>query len=722
MAVLPSDVAISLAEAGIFVFPCHPGGEEVKRPMPGVFWRNQSTTDAARIDAWWRRWPDAVVGIDLAKSGLLVIDADRKPDRPDGVAAFIALGFDLSGVPQVQTPSDGVHYYFRQGFNPPHGNARGILPAGIDVRGHGGYVIAPGCEIEAGSYIPLNDVAEPAPVPPWLAGLLRPLTPRQSPHSPQIVPNGSPYAEEALRRECEIIASAASGTRNETINTSAFNVGQLVPHLIPEGEALGALNAAASALGLKPNDKAFGPRGTIMRGLRAGMECPREPERHARTLVEVDGLLADAETGEILEEPEIPSGDLPSGVLNVPGLLGDIVQWIVASSQKPQPALALGAAVTVLGTAMGRQIAGPTDSGTALYVVGLAKTGYGKDGPKSAIPTLLRSARMLGHLGPDEFISMPAVINFIQRSPLSLCAMDEFGAFLKRINNRRASGFEGAISKILRSAWTSDFKVMMTPEWAGKASTPIVGPCMSIYGVSTPAEFYAALAGGDVSNGFLNRFLVVEARTKPGVRRRTADPTEVPAGICDGIRDIYLRKGDMFAVGLNRSDEGPAHDRVSWDTPAVERLHEDHVRACEEEIDQHPERESFLARTAEMAVRLATIRAVGCDAAYPVVRSEDLDWGIQFARYSAATMMAGVMENMAESDDQAHYKLVLSIVREAKGGRLTRTDLYRKVDGRIDKRKMDSAIAMLVEGGRMEEVRVRKDGTAKPTTMYVLRN
>lgn len=719
MAGLPSEVATSLAEAGIFVFPCHPGGEEVKRPMPGVFWRNQSTTDAARIDAWWRRWPDAVVGIDLAKSGLLVIDADRKPDRPDGVAAFIALGFDLSGVPQVRTPSDGVHYYFRQGFNPPHGNARGILPAGIDVRGHGGYVIAPGCEIEAGSYIPLNDVAEPAPVPPWLAGLLRPLTPRHTAHSPQIIANGSPYAEEALRRECEIIASAASGTRNETINTSAFNVGQLVPHLIPEGEALGALNAAAAALGLKPNDKAFGPRGTIMRGLRAGMECPREPERHARTLVEVDGLLADAETGEILEEPQIPSGDLPPSVLNVPGLLGDIVQWIVASSQKPQPALALGAAVTVLGTAMGRQIAGPTDSGTALYVVGLAGTGFGKNVPLKAVAKILASAKMLHHLGPDEFISMPAVINFLVRSPLSVCPMDEFGAFLKRINNRRASGFEASISKVLRTTWTSNFEIMKMPEWAGRQSENIMSPCMSIFGVSTPAEFYAALAGGDVNNGFLNRFIAIHSKTKPEARRRTADPGEVPASISDGVRDIYLRKGDMFAAGLNRSDVAPLHDRVPWDNPSVERMHEDHVKACDDECNHHPEREPFLARTAEMAVRLATIRAVGIDPAYPTVKMSDLDWGIEFARYSAATMMAGVMENMSESDDQSNYKLVLGIVREMK--RVSRRDLMRKIGGRLDKRKLDGVLSMLEDGEEVEAVKVQPKGPGRPSLVYVFK-
>src|SRR4029079_18159532 len=96
------------------------------------------------------------------------------------------------------------------------------------------------------------------------------------------------------------------------------------------------------------------------------------------------------------------------------------------------------------------------------------------------------------------------------RRPLSVCPMDEFGAFLKRINNKRASGFEGAISGLMRTAWGASFNAMPTPEWAQRASETIFSPAMSIYGVSTPAEFYKSLEGGDVTNSVLNRFLIIE--------------------------------------------------------------------------------------------------------------------------------------------------------------------------------------------------------------------
>lgn len=715
-----SEVALRLAEAGVSVFPCQPTGDTRKQPMPGVFWRNQSTTDPDRVAAWWRRWPDAVVGIDLAKSGLLVIDCDRKDGRADGVAAFLRIAPDgaLDTVPQVETPSTGVHFYFRQTFDPPHGNARGALPAGIDVRGHGGYVIAPGCEIDTGAYAQVVDGDIPDP-PPWLIGYLRPLVPKARPAHVVLEPSDSRsnYAEEALRRECDAVASAGPGTRNETANVAGFNLGQLVPHLLGENEVVAALEQAAANWGVSPRDKAFGPKGTIARAVRAGMQHPRTPEQHARELVDVEGLLVDAETGEILEEPPIPSGDLPAGILNVPGLLGDIVQWIVASSEKPQPALALGAALTVLGTAMGRHVSGPTRSGTHLYVVGLAKTGYGKDDAKNAIPTLLRAAGMVPHLGPDEFISMPSVINFLLRAPLSVCAMDEFGAFLKRINNRRASGFEASISKALRTAWGSSFKTMMTPEWAGRAAQPIVAPCMSIYGVSNPDEFWGALSGSDASNGFLNRFLVVEAKTKPPARTRVADPSIVPDGIRDGLKDIYARQGDMVTAFLNRSDEAPKCDVIPWASPDVSAARVEFANAVEEESEKHPERAAFLARTAEMAVRLATIRAVSMDPAYPAVSMDDLDWGIALARHSADAMMNGVLENIAENDDQQNYKLVRGIV--TKGQKMARTELYNALGGRIRKRVLDEIIDGLVEAGEIEVAKVKKEGSDRPVTVYI---
>lgn len=105
------DVALELAEVGVSVFPA----TSDKKPL--VKWRDESTTDSAKIKAWWRQFPNALPAIDVGKSGLVVIDADRH-GGPDGVQAFYELvkelGLDVSACPVVRTPSGGLHFYFRQ--------------------------------------------------------------------------------------------------------------------------------------------------------------------------------------------------------------------------------------------------------------------------------------------------------------------------------------------------------------------------------------------------------------------------------------------------------------------------------------------------------------------------------------------------------------------------------------------------------------------------------
>lgn len=105
------EAALQLAQAGIFVFPSN----AEKRPL--VKWLDESTTDLNKIKAWWRQFPNALPAIDVGKSGLVVIDADRH-GGPDGVQAFYdlleKLGIDVSACPVVRTPSGGLHFYFKQ--------------------------------------------------------------------------------------------------------------------------------------------------------------------------------------------------------------------------------------------------------------------------------------------------------------------------------------------------------------------------------------------------------------------------------------------------------------------------------------------------------------------------------------------------------------------------------------------------------------------------------
>src|SRR5215472_15805812 len=65
----------------------------------------------------------------------------------------------------------------------------------------------------------------------------------------------------------------------------------------------------------------------------------------------------------------------------VPGLVGDIVEWIVATSRFPNRMMALGVSLAVVGTLIGRRVIGPTLSMTHLYNVMLAGTCAGKQDP-----------------------------------------------------------------------------------------------------------------------------------------------------------------------------------------------------------------------------------------------------------------------------------------------------------------------------------------------------
>ena len=52
--------ALLQARMGFNVFPLK---ENDIVPMPGVNWRFEATTDLTQIRRWWKRWPNANIGL-----------------------------------------------------------------------------------------------------------------------------------------------------------------------------------------------------------------------------------------------------------------------------------------------------------------------------------------------------------------------------------------------------------------------------------------------------------------------------------------------------------------------------------------------------------------------------------------------------------------------------------------------------------------------------------
>jgi hypothetical protein len=122
------------------VFPCFSEGERAKRPRVKHGFK-EATLDKEQAKAWWKRWGDAAIGI---PTGIVydVLDVDTK-ETADGrihLPRLARLGL-LNGCKfVVKSPSGGWHLYFKAA---PGLTNKANATLGLDVRGLGGYVLAP---------------------------------------------------------------------------------------------------------------------------------------------------------------------------------------------------------------------------------------------------------------------------------------------------------------------------------------------------------------------------------------------------------------------------------------------------------------------------------------------------------------------------------------------------------------------------------------------------
>jgi hypothetical protein len=227
----PISLALAYAAKGWPVFPCNPLN---KRPLTDHGFKD-ATTDAFKIRAWWKQNPLAMVGIPTGKKvGFWVfdIDTDRTKGK-DGIGSLAAHGADLSDLMDTvvgNTASGGYHVFFKYDPARPVGNARGSLKPHLDVRGEGGYIIAPGSRRADGqAYAWLNppeenDFGDP---PAWL--------------SEAILGSADPLdfnGAAAPKAPAERVASIAPGTWHE-------NTRDIVARMVREGASDDTIAAIA---------------------------------------------------------------------------------------------------------------------------------------------------------------------------------------------------------------------------------------------------------------------------------------------------------------------------------------------------------------------------------------------------------------------------------------------------------------------------------------------
>jgi hypothetical protein len=130
-----------------------------------------ASADPATIRQWWTRWPAANVGLLTGACGI-VVDVDA---RHGGDKSLVELEAEYGPLPNTAKSQTGNGWHLL--FAHPGGrigNRSNVRP-GIDVRGNGGYVVAPPSLHASGNryrwIVPPDNLA---PLPDWLLALINP--------------------------------------------------------------------------------------------------------------------------------------------------------------------------------------------------------------------------------------------------------------------------------------------------------------------------------------------------------------------------------------------------------------------------------------------------------------------------------------------------------------------------------------------------------------------
>lgn len=175
----PKEAALEYISRDWAVLPLHfivngecscgmPGCKSPGKHPFSVHGVTDASKDREQVEAWWNQWPSANIGVATgAVSNLVVVDADG----PEGIEAALQLLRDPFIYPSVETGS-GYHFYFLHPGAVIRNSAGKIAPH-VDIRGDGGYCVAPpSSHVSGNTYHWLNSV-ECQHLPEDLLGIIR---------------------------------------------------------------------------------------------------------------------------------------------------------------------------------------------------------------------------------------------------------------------------------------------------------------------------------------------------------------------------------------------------------------------------------------------------------------------------------------------------------------------------------------------------------------------
>lgn len=241
----------------------------------------------------------------------------------------------------------------------------------------------------------------------------------------------------------------------------------------------------------------------------------------------------------------------------------ELYQWLMVSDAKTHPIAALTALLTIVSAITARGYYSHTKASSTLFLIMIGKTGVGKN-TVVKIPNAIMNALDSKHkILTGKIHSEGAMDDIFKFQNIAVQVVDEFGDFLGHMLNDKGGYFKAIAAKMknLYSLTSGIYEPSRYSSAGGKNKTDdpwhTERPCFGITGVTTEVQLLRHLNADQISDGFLNRFIILNGQdVEP--QFNTYPIYDVPENILEHMVSISM------ATGYSEPSLTGANQRVNY--------------------------------------------------------------------------------------------------------------------------------------------------------------
>lgn len=347
----------------------------------------------------------------------------------------------------------------------------------------------------------------------------------------------------------------------------------------------------------------------------------------------------------------------PDGVLEVPGLVGEVAKWAGARSFAQQPLFNLAAGLaTVALASQNKYIVDAWDTPLQPYFLMLAPTASGKESALESIATAAKRIDMQSMIF-QGFQSYHAMLDTIATPPNIGCWLwDEAARKIKTAMRSQGSQDYQIITHLLSLYGKGNSSVAGIP--GRKAAIAAIDrPFLLITAAAQPSQLIEAITDSDISLGLINRFILFDAGNHlPDTNhdRKLIFPSHLEDSL-KVFRDVKPKvNGSEFPV-----------TRVRLDTTETYAIFRDFHEHCRELAVKGGGWEMW-GRANQNALICAGLVAIGVSPKRPAITIEIARWAIRLLEWTSDRWVQRIEECSSRSAHEEHSKYLERAIRTAK--------------------------------------------------------